>query len=153
MPDKQILEVPIVAKFFIDSNILVYTLDKKVEEKNRISRDVLRYLTLEHTTVLSTQVLQEFYSATTSKLKIDKILVKNLVHSYSNLEIVTVQFPTIEQAIDISIVYQLSFWDSLIIAAAEHARCDFLVSEDLNNGQTVRGIQVINPFKVDITKL
>ena len=56
----------------------------------------------------------------------------------------------IEQAIDISVISQLSFWDSLIIAAAEKAKCEFIISEDLNPEQTYRGVMVINPFKEDV---
>jgi len=49
----------------------------------------------------------------------------------------------IEQAIDISVISQISFWDSLIIAAAEKSNCEFVFSEDLNTGQTYRGVMVI----------
>ena len=55
----------------------------------------------------------------------------------------------IEQAIDISVISQLSFWDSLIVAAAEKAKCKFIISEDLNPEQTYRGVMVIDPFKED----
>ena len=52
----------------------------------------------------------------------------------------------IEQAIDISVLAQLSFWDSLIIAAAEKANCEYVVSEDMAAGRTYRGVIVRNPF-------
>ena len=54
-----------------------------------------------------------------------------------------------KQAIDIRVILQLSFWDSLIIAAAEKAKCESIISEDLNLGQTYRGVMVINPFQED----
>ncbi len=136
-----------MAKLFFDTNILIYTVDKKDEEKTEISRNVIKHIVLDHVPVISTQVLQEFYNAAASKLKLDKIFIKNIVHSYKNMEIVTVDLYIIEQAIDISIIFQLSFWDSLIVAAAEQANCEYLISEDLNNGQKIRGIRVVNPFK------
>jgi predicted nucleic acid-binding protein len=142
-----------VAKIFIDTNILVYTLDKKDEEKTRISREAVKFITSEHSPVISTQVLQEFYNASTSKLKLDKILIKNIVHSYKNMEIVTIDLQLIEQAIDISVIFQLSFWDSLIVASAEQGNCEYLISEDLNSGQTIRGIKILNPIKEDLHKL
>lgn len=135
-----------MAKVFFDTNILVYTVDKKDEVKTQKSRELIKLITQDHAPVISTQVLQEFYNASTSKLKIDKIIVKNLVHNFKNMEIVTIDLLIIEQAIDISILFQLSFWDSLIIAAAEQANCTYLISEDLNNGQRIRGIEIVNPF-------
>lgn len=143
----------IVAKVFFDTNILVYTVDKKDEFKTLKSREIIKYVTQDHAPVISTQVLQEFYNASTSKLRIDKIIIKNLVHNYKNTEIITIDLLIIEQAIDISILFQLSFWDSLIIAAAEQANCTYLISEDLNNGQRIRGIEILNPFKGNSTIL
>jgi len=139
-------KICIVSKIFLDTNILVYTVDKKDLDKFELSRKMVKKLTTEHSPVISTQVLQEFYSAATSKLKLEKIFVKNIVHNFQNMEVVTIDPQIIEQAIDISIIFQLSFWDSLIVAAAERAKCDFLVSEDLNAGQSIRGIKIINPF-------
>jgi predicted nucleic acid-binding protein len=63
------------------------------------------------------------------------------------MEIVQVDLDIIEQGIDISILSQISFWDGLIIAAAEFANCVTILSEDLNDGQIIRGVKIINPFK------
>jgi predicted nucleic acid-binding protein len=60
--------------------------------------------------------------------------------------VVTIVLSLIEEAIDISILNQLSFRDALIIAAAEHARCSTLLSEDLNHVQVIRGVKIMNPF-------
>jgi predicted nucleic acid-binding protein len=135
-----------VAKIFFDTNILIYTVDKKDKEKFEVSRSIIKSISTDHSPVISTQVIQEFYSASTVKLKLEKIFIKNIVHSYQNMEIVTIDPHIIDQAIDISIIFQLSFWDSLIVAAAEQAKCEYLISEDLNNGQSIRGIKIINPF-------
>lgn len=136
-----------MAKIFFDTNILIYTVDKKEHLKNKSARELLKRVADDHSPVISTQVLQEFYYASTTKLKIDKIITKNLVHSYKNMEIVTTDLLLIEQAIDISILFQLSFWDSLIVAAAERANCSYLISEDLHDGQKIRGIRLVDPFK------
>ena len=100
-----------------------------------------------HQPVISTQVLKEFYVVATTKMKADRIIVKNIIHNFSNIEIVQNDLELIEQAIDISVISQLSFWDSLIIAAAEKAKCKYIFSEDLNSGQTFRGVMVVNPFE------
>ena len=82
----------------------------------------------------------------TKKLNIEPLTEKSMVHAFRNLEVVTIAPSMIEEAIDISILNKLSFWDALIIAAAENARCSTLLSEDLNHGQIIRGVIVINPF-------
>ena len=83
-------------------------------------------------------------------MKADRIIVKNIIHNFCNIEIVQNDLELIEQAIDISVILQLSFWDSLIVAAAEKAKCECIISEDLNSGQTYRGVIVINPFKENV---
>ena len=136
-----------MAKVFLDTNILVYTVDKKDLGKHEESRSLVRRISSDHLPVISTQVLQEFYNAITSKMKIDKIVAKNVLHSYRNMEIISADLSLIEQAVDISILFQLSFWDSLILAAAEQSNCSLVVTEDLNDGQMIRGMKIVNPFK------
>ena len=136
-----------MAKVFLDTNILVYTVDKKDLGKHEESRNLVRRISSDHLPVISTQVLQEFYNAITSKMKIDKIVAKNVLHSYRNMEIISADLSLIEQAVDISILFQLSFWDSLILAAAEQSNCSLVVTEDLNDGQMIRGMKIVNPFK------
>ncbi len=136
-----------VSKIFIDTNILAYTLDKKNEEKQEQARRILKRIVELHQPVISTQVINEFYVVATTKLKADLFLTKNIVHNFRNMEIVGTDLELVEQAIDISVINQLSFWDSLIIAAAEKGNCEFLFSEDLNPGQTYRGVVALNPFK------
>ncbi|MEI8096277.1 MAG: PIN domain-containing protein [Spirochaetales bacterium] len=140
-----------MAKVFLDTNLLIHTVDTKDAEKHERSRELLRDVSAKHLPVISTQVLQEFYNGLTTKLKVDKIVAKNILHGYRNLEIVSADLAMIEQAVDISMLFQLSFWDSLIVAAAEQANCSVLFTEDLNDGQSIRGVRVVNPFKTPQT--
>jgi predicted nucleic acid-binding protein len=135
-----------VPKIFLDTNILVYTVDKHEKKKQTLARYIVKNVVEKEMPVISTQVLQEFYSATTTKLKLDKLTAKNIMHNFHHIEIVQIDLELIEQGIDISVLSQISFWDGLIIAAAEQANCSFIYSEDLNNSQTIRGIKIINPF-------
>jgi len=135
-----------VSKIFIDTNILVYTLDQKNIVKRDMARKIVKKVVESHQPVISTQVIKEFYVVASAKLKADSIVVKNIIHNFHNMEIVNNDLDLIEQAIDISILSQLSFWDSLIIAAAEKANCEYVLSEDLNSGQNYRGIKLLNPF-------
>lgn len=136
----------IVSKIFIDTNIWVYSLDSKDQEKRNHARQILRKIVDAHQPVLSTQVIQEFYVVATAKLGADLLGVKNIIHNFHNMEIVNIDLELVEEASDISILSKLSFWDSLIIAAAEKAKCEYIFSEDLNSGQTYRGVKVLNPF-------
>ena len=135
-----------MSKLFVDTNLFVYALDQKEPSKKEKARVILKKVTDEHCMVISTQVIQEFYVVATTKLKVDRFVVKNIIHNFRNLEIVNSDLDMLEQAVDISIISQVSFWDALIIAAAEKANCDYILSEDLNAGQTYRGVSVINPF-------
>ena len=136
-----------MSKIFIDTNILVYTLDKRDKVKQKKAREILKKIVEVHQPVLSTQIIKEFYVVSVSKLKADHLMVKNIIHNFKNMEIVNNDLDLIEQAIDISIISRISFWDSLVVAAAEKSKCDFIISEDLNAGQTYRGVMVINPFE------
>lgn len=139
-----------MSKVFVDTNILVYTLDQKDVEKKDLARRILKKVVESHQPVISTQVINEFYVVAVNKLKSDPIVVKSIIHNFHNMEIVNTDLDLIEQAIDISVISQLSFWDSLIIAAAEKANCEYVLSEDLNPGQNYRGIKLLNPFSSGI---
>ena len=136
-----------MAKMFIDTNILVYQMDKRDPAKRSVCRDLVRKAAANGDAVISAQVLQEFYVATTTKLHIDPILIKSIMHTLENMEVVTIGNELIDDAIDASIQYKLSFWDSLIVVAAESAKCETLYTEDLNDGQIIRNVRITNPMK------
>ncbi len=136
-----------MSKVFLDTNILVNAADNSDTEKKEQSRALLTsFLNDGVICAVSTQVLQEFYVVATRKLGIEPLMAKDMVHSFRNYEVVRVVPDLIEDAIDISILNQLSFWDALIVAAAESARCENILTEDLNHGQVIRGVRVKNPF-------
>jgi len=97
--------------------------------------------------VISTQVLQEFYVAATKKLAADPLAVKDILHSFRRFETVVITPEIIKEAIDCSLISRLSFWDSLIVVAAESAPCEKIWTEDLNDGQIIRGVRIENPLK------
>lgn len=134
-------------KIFIDTNILVYCMDKFDEKRQEKCRLLLKSLTEDQQGVISTQVMQEFYVAATKKLGADPLLTKDILHSFKQFEIVIVNPDIIYEAIDCSIINRISFWDSLIVVTAESARCEKLWTEDLNDGQIIRSVQVENPLK------
>jgi predicted nucleic acid-binding protein len=135
-----------VPKCFLDTNILIYQLDGRDPIKQKKCRDLVKELVQNHEAVISTQVLQEFYVACTAKLKIKAILVKGIMHGFENMEVVQVGPDLINEAIDASIQYKISFWDSLVIVSAESAKCQLLFTEDLNDGQIIRNVRIQNPL-------
>ena len=135
-----------MSKTFIDTNILVYSLDQADPQKQAKARALLKTARTSQTGVLSTQVLQEFYVVATGKLKLEPPLAKKITRSMANFTTVTVDFLLIEEAMDICQSDNLSFWDALIVAAASSAGCRAIWTEDLNHSQVVRGVEIINPF-------
>jgi len=136
-----------MSKVFLDTNIIVYSLDQSNTGKRKICRDLIRSLAVDSNGVISTQVMQEFYVAATVKLGADPLLVKDILRSLEWLETVTVSPMLIKDAIDCSLINRLSFWDALIVVSAESAHCEILWTEDLNHGQVIRGVHIENPFK------
>lgn len=135
-----------MSNVFVDTNLIVYTLDNNDPAKRDHCRKLLATLYEEGNGVISTQVLQEFYVVATRKLGVEPQLAKEILHTLQNLTLVTVTAQLIEAAIDCSRVHQLSFWDALIVISAESARCSELWTEDLNAGQAIRGVRIRNPM-------
>ena len=136
-----------MSKVFIDTNILIYSMDEFDLEKREKCRFLLKSLIKESQGVISTQVVQEFYVTATKKLGADPLLIKDILHSFEQFEIVTVTLEIIYRAIDCGIINRISFWDSLIVITAESANCRLLWTEDLNHGQIIRGVRIENPLK------
>jgi predicted nucleic acid-binding protein len=135
-----------VSKVFIDTNIIVYGMDLGNRAKQKRARSLLQEAGERHKGVISTQVMQEFYVAATRKLNADPLYVKEILHSLAHFEVVAIGPQLINEAIDCSILQRISFWDSLIVVAAESAKCSEIWSEDLNDGQIIRGVKIVNPF-------
>jgi predicted nucleic acid-binding protein len=131
---------------FVDTNILIYAYDQKAGEKHSRASRALERLWGERTGRVSVQVLQEFYVTATQKLKTPRASAREIVQAYAPW----VQHPTTPETIlrasDLSESAHLSFWDALIVASAEQAGALQLYSEDLNTGQVIAGVKIINPL-------
>jgi predicted nucleic acid-binding protein len=136
-----------MSKVFLDTNILVYSLDQSDAGKQEKCRGLIKSLTGKNSGVISTQVMQEFYVAATTKLGADPLLIKDILRSLERFETVAVTTMLIKDAIDCSLINRLSFWDALIVVSAESAYCETLWTEDLNHGQVIRGVRIENPLK------
>jgi predicted nucleic acid-binding protein len=135
-----------MSKIFFDTNILIYTLDRFDPEKRLRCREILKTTIDRHHCVISTQVMQEFYAASTQKLGVDPLIAKGILRSFENMEVVVVTPEIIYTAIDCGVLNRIAFWDALIVSTAEAANCEQLFTEDMNTGQMIRGIRIVNPL-------
>ena len=133
-------------KYFIDTNIIIYANDARNKIKQKIALDtVAEHMRLE-TGVISTQVLQEYAQVALNKLhQRPDIILRQLV-LLEGMEIIPQSPVLIRRSVELKQLYQISFWDACIISAAEQAKCNAILSEDLNSGQLYSGIIMKNPF-------
>ena len=133
---------------FIDTNILVYAYDNHFPDKQQRAQEILIRAVKNGSGVLSTQVLGEFFTVVTEKIKVP-LSVKNardIIKYMGSMPVQEIDLLIVNRAIDTLEQYKISYWDSLIIAAAERAGCNHILSEDLNAGQKYYEMEVINPF-------
>lgn len=133
---------------FLDSNILVYSVDESPAEKAKRTRAIELLSGEPESLVVSTQVLQEFYVVATRKLRnpLSEERAERAVRGIAKLDVVGVDAALVLAAIDTSRTVRISLWDALIVEAASRAGCDRVLSEDLNAGQAIRGVAIENPF-------
>jgi predicted nucleic acid-binding protein len=132
------------AEFFLDTNILLYAASGAEPEKAK--RAVARELLARDGGGLSVQVLAEFYVNATAKFKLPEDKVIRILESLENYPVLPISEAVFWAALTIKKQYQISYWDSAIIAAAIELGCTTAYSEDLNHGQIYSGVRVINPF-------
>ncbi|MBX3011892.1 MAG: PIN domain-containing protein [Caldilineaceae bacterium] len=136
--------------FFLDTNILVYSFDKTAPAKQRIARQLLRHGLQTQRGVISTQVIQEFLNLATRKFSPPLVLPEAREYLQSTAVPLCQHFPSIafyEQALLIQLETGYAWYDALIITAAIETNCATLLSEDLQDGQTIHGLTILNPFR------
>ena len=133
---------------FIDSNILAYVVDKRDVKKHNIAAQILDDALDGITDCrLSTQTLSEFANVALKKLGLGEDVVREYVEVFKSLHAISQDPEIVERALEIKARYDLQFYDSMIVAAAERTGCNEILSEDFNDGQAYCGIVVRNPFK------
>ena len=134
---------------FVDTNVLLYAYDQDAGEKRARAADALRGLWRERRGVLSTQVLQEFYVNARRKLArpLSREAAERVLRRYGAWPVVVAEVADVLVAVGLEKRHRLSFWDALIVVAAARAGATVLLSEDLNAGQVIEGVRVVNPFE------
>jgi len=136
-------------KFFLDTNVLVYTFDRDSPRKRERAAALVTEALAGSKGIISYQVAQEFLNAVTRKFSKPLSVPDAQRYLTVVLEPLCAVFPSVElfhQALDLSGRWGYSFYDSLIVAAALQADCSVLYSEDLQHGQKIGRLKIVNPF-------
>ncbi len=136
------------ARCFVDTNILVYAHDASAGLKHDRARELVEGLWQSRAGVVSTQVLQEL-SVNVRKNAARPLgleATRELVSDYLAWHVVVNDGEAVLAAFDLEKRYRVSFWDALIIHAAQVAGAEVLYSEDLSDGQRYGEVRVVNPL-------
>jgi predicted nucleic acid-binding protein len=136
-------------RYFVDTNILMYAHDTSAGEKHERAKTLVEELWRERTGVVSTQVLQELAVNLGRKAArpLDVKATREIVADYLTWQVVVNGAESILEALDLEARFQISFWDALILQAAQVSSAEILYSEDLSDGQTYGTVRVINPVR------
>jgi predicted nucleic acid-binding protein len=134
---------------FVDTNVIVYSRDAADAAKHAKALEWMRHLWETGDGRLSIQVLQEYYVTTTRKLRpgLSTEAARADVENLSAWQPVVIDADGLRVAWSIEDRFGLSFWDSLIVAAAHIGACDVLLTEDLQHEADFDGVRVLDPFR------
>jgi len=131
-------------KIFCDSNIFLYAFGDADEEKKNIASNIIT-----NNCTISTQVINEVSNNMVKKLKFDEYQIKRFIIScYKKYEIINFEKNIFLSASDIRNNYNISYYDSLIVASALSSNATILYSEDMQHNQKIENIIIVNPFKI-----
>jgi predicted nucleic acid-binding protein len=133
-------------RVFVDTNVFVYADDRAAKTKRVRARTVLAEVIRTRRAVVSTQVMQEYFAAAIKKLGLSPERARIRVERLNRLDVVVIRPELILGAIDLCRLHALSFWDALVVRSASAAGCGRLLSEDMQDGQTIDGVRIENPF-------
>lgn len=137
------------ARFFVDSNVLIYARDVVEVEKQRRADLWLRHLWDEQAGRLSYQVLAESYSVLMARDMLYRKQARTYLRDFLAWRPLVLDGTVLLAAWQTQDRFGFNWWDCLIVAAARIAECDYLLTEDLQHGQDLDGLLVIDPFVVE----
>jgi predicted nucleic acid-binding protein len=139
--------------YFVDTNVLVYARDLTEADKQTRAHQWLTSLWRNHNGRLSYQVLQEYYVTVTRKLSpgMSTTDAREDIRALMAWRPFSVNNALFNIAWDLQDQYCFSWWDSLIVAAAQALNCEYLLTEDLQHGQQIGKLTVLNPFLTELS--
>jgi len=142
------------AAVFVDTNVLVYSRDARDVTKQTLAAQWLQTLWRDQNGRTSMQVLNEYYSTVTRKLT-PRLAPEDAWEDVQSLfawEPQATDAALLRLARDIERRYRISWWDALIVGAAQLQQCSLLLTEDLQDGTTFGTVTVKNPFRLKISE-
>ncbi len=138
------------AEFFIDTNVFIYQLDATDRRKHKAAEKIIRDALATGNACISSQVVQECLNVILRKAEV--ALSPETARSYLDAVLaplmqVTASEALYHRALDVQARWRFSFYDALIVAGAMAAGCRTLLSEDLQHGQALDSLTVIDPFR------
>ena len=135
--------------YFLDSNIILYRFDKSAPEKRQIAHELIGKALVQENGFISPQVVQECLNVLTSKAR--ELMTFADAHLFLNHILLPLVKPMdiaslYAQALTAKEKYKFSFYDALIVASALQMGCNTLFSEDMQHGQRIDGMKIVNPF-------
>ncbi len=136
------------APVFVDTNVLVYRHDSTDGVKQARAQEWIAFLARQRLARISFQVLQELYATLTRKLEpaFSTKEARDIVRDLAVWGPATINFDILERSWLVQQRYWISWWDALIVAAAQSCGCPILLSEDLKHKQDYSGVLVVDPF-------
>lgn len=131
---------------FFDTNVLVYSRDPDDAAKRALARTLIERSIEEESFVVSTQVLVEFYATSVRRRLLGPAQALDLVRFWGGHDTVPHTADLVTRGLELHQAHSLAIWDGLIVQAALDARCDVLLSEDLQHGRRFGSLEVTNPF-------
>lgn len=143
------------ATVFVDTNVLVYAQDLTEATKHPLAAAWRQWLWKTRRGRLSVQVLTEFYVTLTRKIHppVVSLLAWSEVQDLFAWDPLPLDRAILERAWPLQSRFQLNWWDALIVAAAQQAGCRYLLTEDLQDGQSFDALTVLDPFRHQPTEL
>ncbi len=127
---------------FFDTNVLVYVVSADPQRSERAG-ELLR-----HGGMVSVQVLNELVSVLRRKLRFDWHAVETvLAVIHAHCEVLPLDLLMHQEALLLARLHQLSWYDALIVAAAQRAGARTLYTEDMQHGSVLDGLHLVNPFE------
>jgi predicted nucleic acid-binding protein len=131
---------------FIDTNILIYADSDDEPQKQKAAALLIAYAVKTCTGVISTQVLNEYANVALRRLKLGHARLREQLRFYKQFEVISLTPDITDAAVDLHQTRSISYYDAVIVASAQIAGCKLLYSEDMNAGEVVSGVKVVNPF-------
>ncbi len=135
---------------FLDANVLVYCIDITAPAKQARARALVARSTAAGEAVASTQVLIELFHTLTRKYQVPADAAQALTQGYCAWPVVGTDVSLVGAAIERTVQHRLSIWDAMIVEAALRSGAQTLYSEDLQHGQRIDGMTIVNPFQAEL---